>query len=296
MKRTRFKFNRKRVFDTVKYYAKGYYNKLDEDHVWVLSSSIAFNIIICTIPITLILISILGIYLTRENTGTAISDYLNTIVGITPALKEKVQYILFSAIDEISSYSTLTAIIGMLGVLWTASGLFSTMRDVLNRVFKTRYISRYVTDKLKDFFMVLVVIAVFTISFAATFLYSIIKAVEQKYFKTDILAGFGLDAASFIFGLLFTFLMFYMIFKIVPHGKIDKKIALISSITTTILYTALKYLFIWYIVTFATYERVYGAYAAVIGIIFWIYYSSFTFVIGAETGQLYKERKLIHQS
>jgi membrane protein len=290
------RFSSKKLFDTLKYYAKGYYNKLDEDHVWVLSSSIAFNIIICTIPITLILISILGVYLNRENTGEAINQYLNTIVGLTPALKEKILNIVFSAVDEISSYQTLTFIIGMIGVLWTASGLFSTIRDVLNRVFKTRYISSYIKDKLKDIFMVLLVIIVFTISFAATFVYSVIKSIEMKILGTDLLSGFGFESGTFIFGLLFTFIMFYLIFKIVPHGKVDKKTAIVSSTTATISYTALKYLFIWYLISFATYERVYGAYAAFIGVIFWIYYSSFTFVLGAETGQLYKERKLIHQS
>jgi membrane protein len=87
--------------------------------------------------------------------------------------------------------------------------------------------------------------------------------------------------------------MFYLIFKLVPQGYVSQKVALISSITAAILYEALKFLFLVYLISFADYQKVYGAYAAIVAVVFWLYYSSLTFVIGAEAGQLYKEKKLI---
>jgi membrane protein len=89
--------------------------------------------------------------------------------------------------------------------------------------------------------------------------------------------------------------MFYLIFKLVPQGFVNQKVALISSITAAILSESIKFLFLIYMISFANYQRVYGAYAAIVAVIFWLYYSSLTFVIGAETGQLYKEKKLIKE-
>jgi membrane protein len=89
--------------------------------------------------------------------------------------------------------------------------------------------------------------------------------------------------------------MFYLIFKLVPQGFVSPKVSLISSLTAAVLYEILKFLFLIYLVSFANYQKVYGAYAAFVAIIFWLYYSSLTFVIGAEVGQLYKEKKLIKQ-
>jgi membrane protein len=90
--------------------------------------------------------------------------------------------------------------------------------------------------------------------------------------------------------------MFYLIFKLVPFGFVNPKVALISSITAAVLSESLKFLFILYLLFFADYQKVYGAYAAIVAVIFWIYYSSLTFVIGAEIGQLYKEKRLIKET
>jgi membrane protein len=90
--------------------------------------------------------------------------------------------------------------------------------------------------------------------------------------------------------------MFYLIFKLVPHGYVNQSVALISSVTAAILSESIKFLFLIYVISFANYQRVYGAYAAIVAVIFWLYYSSFTFVIGAEAGQLYKEKRLIKDS
>jgi uncharacterized BrkB/YihY/UPF0761 family membrane protein len=46
----------------------------------------------------------------------------------------------------------------------------------------------------------------------------------------------------------------------------------------------------FYITHFASIERIYGAYVLVVLLAVWIYYSSIIFILGAEIGQLYRER------
>jgi len=293
----KWRWSLRKIYRELKYYAIGFYNKFDEDHVWIMSASIAFNIVICSIPITLILFSVLGIYLNRDDAQEYLNTALKNIVGITPEFQTKISNVILGAIDELSSNSTLTAIIGSIGILWTASGLFSTLRDVLNRIYKTRSDTFYLWAKLRDIGMVFLILTVFVLSFSSTFILSIFEAIDKSFFGDTILKlGFTSSLLTHIIGLIFTFIMFYLIFKLVPQGFVSQKVALISSITASVLYEALKYLFIVYLVSFANYQRVYGAYAAIVAVIFWLYYSSLTFVIGAETGQLYKEKKLIKDS
>jgi len=293
----KWRWSLRKIYRELKYYAIGFYNKFDEDHVWIMSASIAFNIVICSIPITLILFSVLGIYLNRDDAQEYLNTALKNIVGITPEFQTKISNVILGAIDELSSNSTLTAIIGSIGILWTASGLFSTLRDVLNRIYKTRSDTFYLWAKLRDIGMVFLILTVFVLSFSSTFILSIFEAIDKSFFGDTILKlGFTSSLLTHIIGLIFTFIMFYLIFKLVPQGFVSQKVALISSITASVLYEALKYLFIVYLVSFANYQRVYGAYAAIVAVIFWLYYSSLTFVIGAEAGQLYKEKKLIKDS
>jgi membrane protein len=284
----------RKYFRDLKYYAIGFYDKFDEDHIWIMSASIAFNIIICIIPITLILFSILGVYLNREGAEIYLNDALNKAIGITPELKQKIMNVVLGGIDELSTNSILTAIIGTVGIIWTSGGLFSTIRDVLNRIYKTKSDTFYLWAKLRDIGMVFLILVVFLLSFSSTFILSIFSAIDKSFFGNTILSlGFTSTLLTQLIGLIFTFIMFYLIFKLVPQGYVSQKVALISSITAAILYEALKFLFLVYLISFADYQKVYGAYAAIVAVVFWLYYSSLTFVIGAEAGQLYKEKKLI---
>lgn len=293
-KKSKLRFDRKETYKEIKYYIVGLYNKFDEDHVWVLSSGIAFNIVICAIPFTLILLSVLGLYLNSETTAEKINAYLNHSLGMPPEIRQKAMSIIQGRTAEISNNITLTAIIGGIGILWTASGLFSTIRDVLNRVYKTKLEVFYVWGKLKDIGMVFFVLLFFVLSFASTIIISIIRTLDKSFLGGLIhqysvlrhLIGFGI-------GLIFSFIMFYLIYKLVPNGKVNTKIALISAITGAFLWEVLKTLFTVYLVNFANYAAIYGTYAAIVALIFWIYYSSFVFVLGAEAGQLYNEKILL---
>jgi len=292
----KFRFDLKKFYAGLKYYVIGLYHKFDEDHVWIMSASIAFNIIICIIPLTLILFSILGLYLSKEGTADYINKSLDNVVGITPELKQKITNLVVKAVDELSTNSVITAIIGTIGILWAASSLFSTIRDVLNKINKTKDEVFYLWGKFRDIGMVILVSVAFILSFSSTLIISILKNIDETLFGNIFLGyDFTLNIVTSILGLIFSFIMFYLIFKLVPQGHVNPKVALISSITAAILAEALKFLFLFYIISFANYQKVYGAYAAVVAVIFWVYYSSFTFVIGAEVGQLYKEKKLIKE-
>lgn len=293
-KKFKIKPTLEKIWDGFKYYAKGLYNKFDEDHIWIQSAGIAFYMIICAVPFTLILTSILGLYLSSEGALKAIDNFLNSLVGITPELKQKIVKVVYSGVDELAMNKTLTAIIGTLGILWTASGLFSTIRDVLNKIFKINLGVFYVWGKLKDIGMVFVVTILFLLSLISTAILSILKTFDEKFFYNALFRfGFIESLASVVLGLLFTFLMFYTIYKLVPHGNINNKVVLVSSISSTLLWEILKFAFTMYLVNFSDFAKVYGAYAAIVAVIFWIYYSSTTFVIGAEIGQLYHEKKLL---
>lgn len=217
-----FRFNFKEFYTGLKYYIIGLYHKFDEDHVWIMSASVAFNIIICIIPFTLILFSVLGIYLSGDSINMAVNSYLSKVVGMTPELQAKISNVVLKGTAEIANNSTITAIIGTIGILWTASGLFSTIRDVLNRIYKTRSGTFYLLAKLRDIGMVVLISTVFLLSFSSTFILSLFKAVDETFLGDKLLSlGLTANVLSHGLGFIFTFIMFYLIFKLVPHGFVS---------------------------------------------------------------------------
>ncbi|MGH2574519.1 MAG: YihY/virulence factor BrkB family protein [Ignavibacteria bacterium] len=289
----KFKINLRNINEGIKYYLKGLYSKFDEDHIWIMSSGIAFDLLICLIPFNLILFSIFGLYLRSENTIDKIDTYLDNILLIPFEIKTNIKQTILSKIGEISSYATLTVIIGITGLLWTASGLFSTIRSVLNKIYKINIEVFFIWGRLRDIGMVFLITILFFVSFSMTSIFSIIQAIDERYLFNFLKISSIINFVPIILGLLFSFLMFYLIFKILPHGKISNKVAIISSVSSSILWEILKFIFTFYLVKLSNFTAVYGTYAAIASVILWIYYSSVTFVIGAELGQIYNEKKLL---
>jgi uncharacterized BrkB/YihY/UPF0761 family membrane protein len=56
----------KRAIDAVKYYALGLWNGIDDDHCFLFASGIAYNVILCLIPLSLIMFQVLT-FIFRDN-------------------------------------------------------------------------------------------------------------------------------------------------------------------------------------------------------------------------------------
>jgi membrane protein len=285
--------NKKVIFENIKYYLLGIYNKASDDHMWIMASAIAFNFLICIIPFMLILFSILGMYLSSAERMGDVLVYLDKVLALPEPLKGNITGQVLKRVGEISSNTTITSIIGIIVLLWTASGLFSTIRDALNKIYKISIDVFYLLGKFKDIVMVLFVSIFFMLSVASTSLFSIVTSKGIGFLDQFINIGFANAIVTPVLGLIFSFLMFYIIHRIVPHGQVNKKAAMVASVSSAVMFELLKYLFTVYLVSFSNFAAVYGAYAALVSVIFWIYYSSFIFVLGAEIGQLYNEKRLL---
>src|SRR6185503_5237621 len=63
--------------ESVIYYAKGLWDGLDRDHCFLFASGIAFNVLLCIIPLSLILFQIFSIILqNNESAKLAVLQYI----------------------------------------------------------------------------------------------------------------------------------------------------------------------------------------------------------------------------
>jgi len=70
----------------------------------------------------------------------------------------------------------------------------------------------------------------------------------------------------------------------------EKKSIFVSALWAAILWEIAKQLFGLYITHAITLKKIYGAYVLMVVVAFWVYYTSIVFIIGAEIGQLYREK------
>ena len=280
----------KRIYLTIRYYIIKLLIRFDMDHIWIMSSGIAFNFLLCIVPFLLILLSILGLYLDSSITIEKLNENLNSLIPLPTEMRNKITGELLDRIRELSSNTWLTGIIGVTGMLWTVSGLFSAFRDVLSRVYNLKIEKNYFILKLRDIILALVTILLFLLSLAATYTATLIEIISKGVFGVEVSLTVLQNIISVLVAYAISYILFYIVYRYVPYQSIPKKVVLFSSYISAILFEILKYLFSLYILKFANFGRVYGTYAALVIFIFWIYYVAVIFVIGGEMGAIYLNR------
>jgi membrane protein len=276
---------------SLKYYLTGLFSKIDEHHIFLLSSGLAFSFFICIIPFNLILFSILGNILNSGEIRDQINAFIDNVIPYAE-YADYVKSIISSKLFEFVKYKNTAGIVGILGLLFTASGLFNSMRTILNRIFGVAKDLNFILGLLKDFALVFLVIIFFFFTIIVfPFFEVIIKAATSfqflGLFSFSYFQKLLWDSLSF----LLMFLTFAVIYYVVPIIKMRPRVVMVSAFWASVLWQAAKIIFGIYVYNFASFGKIYGAYALIAVVAFWIYYSSIIFVVGGEIGLLYIQRR-----
>jgi len=280
----------KKIWAWMKHYFGGLYFRLDHHHVFLMAGGLAFSIFVCIIPLILIFFSLAGAILERPSITEDINLFIDNIIpyaDYADFVKDKV----LARIDEFKLYRNLAGIIGFTGIFIAASGLFSSMRTILNTVFRLRSRQSALIGKLRDLGLVLLVLVYFILSTALFPIIEVVKGFASKYeFFDGLLNGVVADLA--FGGVSFTIILasFFLMYWLVPQGRMEKKSIFVSALWAAILWEIAKQLFGLYITHAITLKKIYGAYVLMVVVAFWVYYTSIVFIIGAEIGQLYREK------
>ena len=90
--------------------------------------------------------------------------------------------------------------------------------------------------------------------------------------------------------IMLTTVMFYILYRYMTDEKPPNTVAIVSTVTSTMLWLISARLFAVYLADISMIATVYGPYAFLLVLLFWIYYSSLMFVFGAIVGQVHWER------
>lgn len=273
-----------------KHYFGGLYIRFDTHHIFLFAGGLAFSLFVCIIPFVLIIFWILGNFLSSVEVEAQIVTLINTVIPYDQ-YSNFVKDIIFKRVYEVIEFKNIAGIVGFVGLFFAASGFFSSMRTVLNKINGTDIDVNVFLGKLRDFLFIISVILLFFLSILALPLLELLISIAQE---TPYLQFFNLPIFQTVFTALFSlvimYLIFYSFYRFIPTVKIRRRSALVGAGWAAILWVSMKMVFGYYLSNFGTWGRIYGAYALVVVIAFWIYYTAAVFIIGAEIGKLFDER------
>ncbi|MBM4349330.1 MAG: YihY/virulence factor BrkB family protein [Deltaproteobacteria bacterium] len=248
--------------------------KFDRDHGFFLSAGITFNLIICLIPLSLLLLALVGTYLySAKEVLNHIRLYLE---GVAPALDPKIMKNLLGIIQS----RKIAGILGIIGLLWTSTWIFSSLRTAFNIIFQVKKGRGLFHGKVIDLLMIGLAGISHLVSMGLTSLMTYAQRYRiQASLDLGPIVGVFL---KYLLPFLFTFWMFFLIYKIIPNRKIHFKTAFQTALYTSFFWEVAKQLFGWYVFNIGKFSMIYGPLSALIVFFFWVYYSSVIVLLGAE--------------
>jgi membrane protein len=248
--------------------------RFDDDHGFLLSSGITFNLLICFIPLILLLLALAGAYLYSDREVLShISRYLENAV---PSSDPKVMKNILTIIRD----RKIVGILGVGGLIWSSTWVFSSLRSALNIVFHVERERGIFRGKAIDLFMILLVGIFLMMSMGLTSMVTLAQSYRFTLFLDMMpILRFIL---KYLVPYFFTFWMSFLIYKIIPNKRIGFKPALQAAIFTSLLWEIAKQFFGWYVSHLGRFSMVYGSLSTLAIFFLWIYYSSAILLLGGE--------------
>lgn len=254
--------------------------KFDGDHGFLLSAGITFNILLCLIPLTLLMLSVIGYLFSRE---AVLEQIRNFILQAAPSLDPKVMGVISDLVED-------RQIIGILGIgslVWISTWVFGSLRAALNMIMGFEKGRSFLHGLAIDICMVVLVVILLLLSVSLTSFVTYIQGFGLPFHIGPILQWL----MKYLLPLLFTYWMFFLIYKIIPDRKISFRSALLTALFTSVLWETAKHLFGWYILHLSRFPVLYGSLSALVVFLSWLYYSSIILLLGGEVAHLSQKEK-----
>ena len=279
---------------TLRDYAKRVWDNAGEDNVLFLAGGIAFNILLAAVPFVLLLVW--GFALVLRNQPVEPNQLIvNYIDRLLPAHYEGGDSPTHRLISDILGAHTKLGIWSAVGFIWFSTRLFGSLRTVLANVFDIEQERGIIQGKLFD----IKITILSTILITANALISVYVLIATKASR-DVLVGLGIredvmgQASAWgtrLVGSALLALMFFALYKFLPIRRVRTKTAWVAALFTTFMFELAKVAFNFYIDSVNPGSLYTGAVAAVVVIVFWVYYAALIFILGGEVGQVYELRR-----
>lgn len=259
---------------------KSTYNEFDDDNAIKLSASLAYYTIFALPPLLIIILSIASFFYGTEAVTGRFYGSINELVGTEAALQiqETIKNI------ELSNNNLFAAIFGGVMLLIGASGVFAEIQSSINYIWGLRAkpnkgIIKFIKNRLMSFSMVAAVGFLLLVSLMVNTVMDLVNEQLKIYFPDITVYIF------YVFNLLILFisttLLFAIIFKTLPDGRIGWRDTLIGSSFTSLFFMIGKFAIGFYLGN-STVATVYGAAGSIVIILVWVYYSAIILYFGAE--------------
>jgi len=282
----------RRVIEFLSYYLGGLYRRAGQHHVYLMAGGLAFSLFVCVVPLVLVVFAVLSSFFERPAVVTEIGAFVDRAVPY-PEYAASVKKFIAERLEQTAELQKTAGIIGAIGLLFASTGLFSSLRTILDAVFSAARSVPAVLGKLWDFALIVIVLVLFVLLILALpAIETTVELAKRAEFLRQV--DHSLGHGTMWLGISFVTLVvtYAAIYWLVPLRKPGIRTVLVSALFASSLWLIAKEIFGYYIGHVATIRHIYGVYTFLVVAAFWVYYSALVLIISAEIGQLYAQRRI----
>lgn len=260
-----------------------FFKRVQQNQIPITAGYLTYNTILAVVPLIMVVFSVFTIFpFFTEATGQ-IKELIYD--NFAPSAGDLVQEYLESFVEN----SRKMGLISTLGLVVVALMLIHSVDKALNGLWhEPRKRSIWVS------FLLYALLLVF-----APLLTGMSIAISSYIMSLKMFDEFeGLSLGNYLLNyvpFLLTWLLFSVIYWLVPNTKVKWHHALIGALLAGIFFTLGKQIFIWYITTFPSYQAIYGALATLPITLLWIHLSWQVVLFGGQFAAVLKDVEQIQQ-
>ena len=256
------------------------------DNVFKHAAAVSFFTLFSLAPITIIAVTVAGIFLGEVRAGEQLELQLTQLVGsasarmITEAAKA----------SQAAREGVWATSIGIVLVLAGATTVFGQLQGSLNDIWgvRTRPSKRgwsvLLLHRLLSLAMVLTIGFLLLVSLVLT---TLLASTLKRFDTTMLEASWALQVADLGVSLVVITVLFALLFKIMPDVRLRWREVWLGAAVTSILFTIGRYAIALYL-GHSTVASIYGTAGSLVALLIWIYYSCAILFFGVEFMRAYR--------
>lgn len=263
--------------------AKETFTEFGQDKAPRLGAALAYYTIFSIGPLLLIAISMAGIFFGDEAAQGRISGELGKVFG--PEMARAMEQMVQAAHKE--KAGVIATIIGIVTLLFGASGVFGQLKDALNTIWnvepkKAAGVMGFVKERFLSMSMVLGIGFLLLVALVIDAVVSAMGHMFEQYVGGEAL----MHAIQLVVSFAIITVLFAAIFRILPDLRIAWHDVWLGATLTSLLFVLGKFALGLYLGKAAVGSS-YGAAGSLVVLLIWVYWSAQILFLGAEFTQVY---------
>ena len=247
-----------------------------------MAAGMAYYVIFSIFPLLLGVLAIGGLIFGSEEAQVRLFDFLaEQFPGIAdnPALQEN--------IESLVRVRGALGLVSLLALFWSGSAVFGALHRTMNRVWGAVEPRAFPVRKGREVLMALGVGLVFFVSIAMSAIQgTVVDQLHVLSVPEGVIAIWRTSLVTAL-ALLLNTVVFTFIYRFVPNTSVSISHVLPAALLAAGGFELSKYLFVWYLGSYATYDLVYGSISAVVVLMLWSYLASNILVFCGEVAHTY---------